>query len=91
MRDNYTFRHALGAVYCSSPEITTDGRVKWTLTGEVNKGSGKFYYELWQRARQNLRRDVKLWQKRGFDIEYSDFVIQVEQPREDWRRFGSDR
>ncbi|MFP4053002.1 MAG: hypothetical protein ACLFV7_03960 [Phycisphaerae bacterium] len=90
VRRQYCFQHALGSVFCSSPVITDDGRVRWTITGEVNRGSGEFYYDNWQRAKRDLQRDVKLWQKRGYDIKYADFVIEVREPRGKWGGFGSE-
>ncbi len=90
VRRQYCFEHALGAVFCSSPVVTNDGRLRWTIIGEVNRGSGQFYYDKWQRAKRNLQRDVRLWQKRGYDVKYSDFVIEVDEPRGKWRGLGSE-
>lgn len=88
VRRHYCFEHALGAVFCSSPKRTSSGRLEWTLSGEVNHGAGDPYRKRWLRAKRNLKRDIELWQKRGYDIRWSDFRIDVKEPRP--RRSDSD-
>ncbi|MFP4141275.1 MAG: hypothetical protein ACLFVH_05775 [Phycisphaerae bacterium] len=80
VRTQYCFEHALGAVFCSSPELV-NGRLRWTLSGEVNRGAGDPYRKRWLRAKRDLKRDVELWSRRGYDIRWSDFELTVDEPR----------
>ncbi len=80
VRTNYCFEHALGAVFCSSPE-EVNGRLRWTLSGKVSRGAGDPYRDRWQRAKRDLKRDVELWSRRGYDIRWSDFELAVDEPR----------
>jgi hypothetical protein len=80
VRTHYCFEHALGAVFCSSPE-QVNGRLRWTLSGEVNRGAGDPYHKRWLRAKRDLKRDIELWSRRGYDIRWSDFELAVDEPR----------
>jgi hypothetical protein len=81
VRRHYAFETALGAVFCSSPDRGEDGRLEWIISGRVRRGAGEPSYKRWLRAKRDLKRDVELWRKRGIDIRWSDFRIEVDEPR----------
>lgn len=81
IRRHYCFEHALGAVFCSSPQRGEDGRLEWTISGRVTRGAGEPSLKRWLRAKRDLKRDVELWAKRGYDIRWSDFRLKVDEPR----------
>lgn len=81
IRQHYTFTTAIGTVQLASPEIDRQGKLSWTFTGKVYSGSGEPQWKRWLRAKRDLKRDVELWRKQGYDIRYEDFVDEVEAPR----------